>query len=537
MRHIELFAGCGGLSLGLASLDFELLLANEISPMAAETFGYNFFDVNLSDSKADSSRVIWLNSSFNNIADRRRENPYLFPKLGELGYSDIPNNLVDLRGKLLVGSIVELNKYLSSSPEFVRLLSNSFGEGEVDLISGGPPCQSFSMAGLRQLECERNTLPWEFAKFVGAVNPRFALLENVTGILRPFTDAGGRKVYAWYETAKAFCVKGYVPICLHINAKYVGVPQNRPRFIMIAVRHDLARNIIDSQLISNSDRSIIEASLRFHEKVNQSSAEEVGYGALKYYDIDKDQSFFTNSIFSCLRTCENFVSVGEAIKDLKFLTPEQPSNYVQQLNQTFGCLATDGSLKNHSPRKNSGIVKRRFRLYQVLAQIGSRAITNEVFAVLRGESSNITDLAWSTLKAYQFLQEDGCTRKFKNRHEFISFLRVHPTRKQTQRALVEDFPAPAALSIPDDACHYDSTELRALTVREMARIQSFPDSFVFRSKVTTGGKMRRFEVPQYTQVGNAVPPLLARQLGVLIRRLSHASMHNYEDNHQNIALV
>ena len=47
----------------------------------------------------------------------------------------------------------------------------------------------------------------------------------------------------------------------------------------------------------------------------------------------------------------------------------------------------------------------------------------------------------------------------------------------------------------------------------MARIQSFPDWFVFKSKTTTGGKNRKFEVPQYTQVGNAVPPVLSYHLG------------------------
>ena len=47
----------------------------------------------------------------------------------------------------------------------------------------------------------------------------------------------------------------------------------------------------------------------------------------------------------------------------------------------------------------------------------------------------------------------------------------------------------------------------------MARFQSFPDAFEFRSKITTGGKMRQYEAPQYTQVANAVPPLLAKALG------------------------
>lgn len=53
----------------------------------------------------------------------------------------------------------------------------------------------------------------------------------------------------------------------------------------------------------------------------------------------------------------------------------------------------------------------------------------------------------------------------------------------------------------------------------MARIQSFPDWYEIRSKVTTGGKMRRFEVPQYTQIGNAVPPLLGFALGKVCARI------------------
>ena len=93
------------------------------------------------------------------------------------------------------------------------------------------------------------------------------------------------------------------------------------------------------------------------------------------------------------------------------------------------------------------------------------------------------------------------------------------TKKHSQRALLPGKPAPAALSIPDDVCHYDKSQLRTLTVREMARIQSFPDSFRFRSKITTGGTMRQYEVPQYTQVGNAVPPDLGHKLGLSLKKL------------------
>jgi DNA (cytosine-5)-methyltransferase 1 len=142
-----------------------------------------------------------------------------------------------------------------------------------------------------------------------------------------------------------------------------------------------------------------------------------------------------------------------------------------------------------------------------------------VLGVLKGDSSEISDAAWEKLARFDYLIESGKFVTFKTKKDFIAFLKRHPTKKQTQKALLADQPAPAALSIPDDACHYHHDELRTLTVREMARIQSFPDNFEFRSKITTGGQMRAFEVPQYTQVGNAVPPLLGRALGLAISNL------------------
>lgn len=71
-------------------------------------------------------------------------------------------------------------------------------------------------------------------------------------------------------------------------------------------------------------------------------------------------------------------------------------------------------------------------------------------------------------------------------------------------------------SIPDDMIHY--SEPRVMTVREYARIQSFPDIFKFKGKYTTGGVGRKTEVPRYTQVANAVPPLFGEYLGVTVRK-------------------
>jgi DNA (cytosine-5)-methyltransferase 1 len=80
-------------------------------------------------------------------------------------------------------------------------------------------------------------------------------------------------------------------------------------------------------------------------------------------------------------------------------------------------------------------------------------------------------------------------------------------------------PAPTVTTLPDDLLHY--SEPRILTVREMARLQSFPDWFEFKGKYTTGGDRRTKECPRYTQVGNAVPPLLAEALGEMLIALSN----------------
>ncbi len=80
-------------------------------------------------------------------------------------------------------------------------------------------------------------------------------------------------------------------------------------------------------------------------------------------------------------------------------------------------------------------------------------------------------------------------------------------KKHTVMVLDDESPSFTITTLPDDNIHY--SEPRILTVRENARLQSFPDWFAFKGKYTTGGKARVHEVPRYTQVGNAVPPVLA----------------------------
>ena len=523
MNHIELFSGCGGLSLGLEKSGFELTLANELSPMAAESFAFNFFNENLeelaNDGK-DAEHTLWLNSNHQALKPRLRENPFHFPEYGKEGTCDLPNDPMKIKGKLIVGSIVEFNNLLENNSELVAHLKSAFkSESGLDLVSGGPPCQSFSMAGLRQKDCDKNTLPWEFAKFVQHTQPKIAMLENVTGILRAFKDENGNSFHAWYEVAKVFATIDYIPLCLHINARLAGVAQNRPRFIMIAVRRDHFDVISKEFNADSADEKLFAPSVAFYNLV-KTEGSKLPFGHLSYFDATKTEhhALFRESFLSSLIGSDE-VTVSDALDDLKQKSPSEPSEFVKTLNQTFDFLTKREFLSNHDFRNNSEIVRRRFRLYQVLQSINDRKVTKSIFSVLKGDEFHLPEDVWSISKKYKYLQTDGKLSFFDTKEDFIRYLKAHPTKKQTQKALIASSPAPAALSIPDDACHYDENELRVLTVREMARIQSFPDDFVFRSKVTTGGQMRKFEVPQYTQVGNAVPPLLGVKLGECLAKL------------------
>ena len=92
----------------------------------------------------------------------------------------------------------------------------------------------------------------------------------------------------------------------------------------------------------------------------------------------------------------------------------------------------------------------------------------------------------------------------------------HGLKKMATRVLNPCDPAPTITSMPDDLLHY--SEPRTLTVRENARLQTFPDWFAFQGKYTTGGERRAREVPRFTQVANAVPPLIAELWGEVLMR-------------------
>ncbi|MEJ6021357.1 DNA (cytosine-5-)-methyltransferase [Ramlibacter sp. PS4R-6] len=504
--------------------------------MAAESYAFNLLGEDLEalalESSPNPKRTLWLSSRHprSGLALRRREDPRKFPS-HDRGFCDLEDDGSNLRGNLVVGSITELNRWLENHGDVSRTLQNAFGRGELDLVSGGPPCQSFSMAGLRRQNCEKNTLPWEFAKFVGRASPKFVLLENVSGILKPFKDSAGGKFYAWFELAKAFAEIGYFPLCLHVNAKYVGVAQNRQRFLLLAVREDVYEALKGT--FSDSERALFRKVEPFYAAVKQE--QPIDTAMLDCWDVERDldakllQKSFLSALVRLRTPNAQLVSASDAIGDIGALHEQGYSTHRlgahgrKLANEFEGVARLPTALANHDLRNNSELVQRRFRLYQVLAGL-DRPTRSSVISVLNGHSTDIDDRVWAALREHDFLKETGERKRFASRAELLEFLQRHRTKKRTQRALQAKKQAPATVSIPDDACHYES--LRTLTVRELARLQSFPDGFVFKSKITTGGAMRSYEVPQYTQVGNAVPPLLGRALGfaiaVLLKRLNLA---------------
>lgn len=523
MTHIELFAGCGGMSLGLDSAGFELFFANELSPMAGETFAFNILNENLkslSEEKKNSTKSLWIKSKYpkNDLENRLRENPFL-TSTGK--FSDLSKN-INLKNKLLIGNIDHLLDFLNENPKIIKQLEKE----NIDLISGGPPCQSFSLAGRREKNNDKNLLPLSFAKFAGIVQPKTVLLENVKGITSPFTE-DKKKYYAWLEVSKAFVLEGFVPVCMMLNSKYFGVPQNRPRFILQAYRKD----IFDKLNMLYENNEILLTSKKFYDLVteNKDNLENILERDFKYYDIENQPDFFDGIILPKISHLNNdFITTIDAIDDIK------NTSIKYKLNKTKGRYANltnnafpNGTnnliqIKNHEVRNHNFIVKSRFRFYQVIDQFqnGLRKVAIDLFTgkVISKELMNKLKMEFSKHELL-FLENGKETSKIpKNIETIEALIKSIPTRKHSQRALKKSEPAPAQLTIPDDLCHYDPNEPRTLTVREMARFQSFPDWYEFRSKVTTGGKMRKFEVPQYTQVGNAVPPLLALSLGKLIKK-------------------
>lgn len=447
---VDLFAGAGGLSLGLAAAGFRGRLAVESSTMAAETYFRNFHD---------RSPAAW--------ADHLR---------------------LGLKEQISAGFAVATSRDVLAHREDLRSL---LGEGQVDLVAGGPPCQGFSTAGKRDQADPRNALPFEFLEFVEVLLPRAVLIENVAGLRFGFSGSNMSPAFLIEEKLRRIG-PGYVTQLVELNARFYGVAQDRPRVMILALREDVAPGSgVDVDLLTRTRPGTVVRDSLFTPITEFPVTVESVLG-----DLGNRGYLYARAV--------EYPGHLQAARHLRFSTKLRPPA-LREGNAS-------GGPPNHELRTHSSLVRQRFRLLHALARYGLDGAVLQMPARLEWE------LAEQQLRAILQAQEPQIQYPMVFRRKvalseagLISALRRYSSKKHSQHVLRGADVAPTIMSLPDDHVHY--REPRTLSVREMARLQSFPDAFVFYGKVTTGGQSRRFEVPQYTQVGNAVPPKLARAVG------------------------
>jgi len=388
--YIDLFAGAGGLSLGFFNSGFKGLFAIEKSEDAFKTLEFNLIK------KGHFDWPQWLPRQSHDIVDIIKK------------YKD---NLIQLRN-------------------------------QVDVIVGGPPCQGFSMAGVRNHADVRNKMVDKYIEFVRLVQPKYIFFENVHGISVEFKVNDKRLRYSDIVANKLRKL-GYHVACKELKLSDFGVPQRRKRFILVGSLAECMESFF-SRLEKNRDNF-----LRDRELEKNASIQDAISDLLK-----------SNGVVKC-EDCKGRFESG--------LYGQIQSNYQRFMRKGVSCLSPNSHrFANHS----------------------SRIITMHEYMI-----ENIQ-------KGKRIRPSDNLVEGLKRRGVTV---------------LDENSQAPTILSIPDDFVHY--SEPRILTAREMARIQSFPDWYEFKGKYTTGGELRKVDVPRYTQIGNAVPPLFAEQVAWLFKEV------------------
>lgn len=317
-------------------------------------------------------------------------------------------------------------------------------KGQLDLLAGGPPCQGFSInAPVRSILDDRNHLFKEYLRFVAAFEPKMILIENVPGLV---SFEHGATLHAILE---ALGELGYGADVHILGAAYYGVPQMRWRTIVIGKRGgEVPPSAFPTPIyhapIRPNFTTVFEG--KPIVKVPSSTAEA------------------------------KFTSVKEAIGDLPTLKNGERGEEVKQYRCEPFCdyqrLLRTGSIGvlNHEAPKLSKINMERLKYIR--------------------PGDNWTKIPFELLP-------DGMKKARKSDHT-MRYGRVLPDGLAST-ILTKCDPHWGAYF------HYDQN--RSFTVREAARIQSFPDHFVF-----TGSTAEQFE-----QVGNAVPPLLAKAVGLSIK--------------------
>lgn len=395
---IDLFAGCGGLSLGLYQAGWDGLFAIEKNQNAFETLQHN-----LIENKKHFSWPDWL-----------------------------PQTNLD---------IIEVNAKYSAKLKELR--------GTVDLVAGGPPCQGFSMAGKRIEDDIRNQLVFSYIDFIGMVQPRLLLFENVKGFTYAFNkDKNPNAVPYSKLVIEKLQELGYDVQPQVIDFSKFGVPQRRKRFILVGVLNGKKGDAANFMRLLEESRETFFKMNDLTENPNVEDAISDLYRSNGEVDTP-DRKGFHSGLYAKAQT-----------------------KYQKYLRKDLGkqqTIPNSHSFAHHSDEKITCFR----RLLKEYPNRGKR---------IDGKARE----EWG-------IKQRGIT------------------------VLDPKSVSPTITGMPDDYLHY--CEPRIMTVRECARLQSFPDWYEFKSKYTTGGQMRKKEVPRYSQVGNAIPPLFAQQAGLILKEL------------------
>lgn len=258
-----------------------------------------------------------------------------------------------------------------------------------------------------------------------------------------------------------------------VNSSDYGVPQNRERVLFIGCRKD--QPLIDSipATISEKDKVTV------YEALFDLDFIENGEEKTEYENVIVDAHY---SELLRHRKADSTISRGRC----NTLYSDWCRN--GRLGFRFNMERTPFYVKNLEDFKTGNILEGCHLFNHQTSQQNDDVKTRLEIIVRHGE------------------YDDVCKDELRERNVM--------SNKRNYTVLNPKGQSPTVVTMPDDFIHYSAC--RAMTVREMARLQSFDDSFVFQGKRTTGGEMRKRDIPQYTLVGNAVPPLMAKAIGDVI---------------------